>query len=208
MFGGFIPKEGRFFELFKNLSELITQGAIEFRELLAHLDEAEKRVRAIKDIEHKGDDITHTTMDLLHQTFITPLDREDIHELISTLDDVLDYIDAAAQRVLLYEMKHIPNEGRELAETCVQAAQKVQIAVGQLDNLKDPEGIKKICVEINRLENEADHVLRSAIAKLFREENDIKQLIKLKEIYEILETVTDLCEDVANIVDGIVLEYA
>ena len=208
MFGGFIPKEGRFFELFKNLSELITQGAIEFRELLAHLDEAEKRVRAIKDIEHKGDEITHTTMDLLHQTFITPLDREDIHELISTLDDVLDFIDAAAQRVLLYEVKHIPNEGRELAETCVQAAQKVQIAVGQLDNLKDPEGIKKICVEINRLENEADHVLRSAIAKLFREENDIKQLIKLKEIYEILETVTDLCEDVANIVDGIVLEYA
>lgn len=208
MFGGFIPKEGRFFELFKNLSELITQGAIEFRELLAHLDEAEKRVRAIKDIEHKGDEITHTTMDLLHQTFITPLDREDIHELISKLDDVLDFIDAAAQRVLLYEVKHIPNEGRELAETCVQAAQKVQIAVGQLDNLKDPEGIKKICVEINRLENEADHVLRSAIAKLFREENDIKQLIKLKEIYEILETVTDLCEDVANIVDGIVLEYA
>lgn len=208
MFGGFIPKEGRFFDLFKNLSALITEGAIEFRELLAHLDESEKRVRNIKDIEHKGDEITHSTMDLLHQTFITPLDREDIHVLTSTLDDVLDYIDAAAQRILLYEVKQMPNEGRELAEVCVQAAQKVQMAVGHLDNLKDPSAIKKICVEINRLENEADHILRAAVAKLFRDENDMKTLIKLKEVYEILETVTDLCEDVANIIDGIVLEYA
>ncbi|MFM8315674.1 MAG: DUF47 domain-containing protein, partial [Deltaproteobacteria bacterium] len=150
----------------------------------------------------------HTTMDLLHQTFITPLDREDIHELSSTLDDVLDFIDAAAQRILLYEIKHMPNEGRELAEVCVQAAQKVQVAVGYLDNLKNPEEIKKLCVEINRLENEGDHILRAAVAKLFREENDMKTLIKLKEVYEILETVTDLCEDVANIIDGIVLEYA
>ncbi len=208
MFGGFIPKEGRFFELFKNLAAHITEASIEFRELLAHLDETEKRVRNIKDIEHKGDEITHATMDLLHQTFITPLDREDIHELTSTLDDVLDFIDAAAQRVLLYEIKNIPNEVRELAEVCVQSAQKVQIAVGQLDNLKNPEAIKKICVEINRLENEGDHILRAAVAKLFRDENDIKQLIKVKELLEILETVTDLCEDVANIIDGIVLEYA
>jgi predicted phosphate transport protein (TIGR00153 family) len=208
MFGGFIPKEGRFFELFKDQSNLITEAAVEFRELLAHLDEVEKRVRNIKDIEHKGDEITHTTMDLLHQTFITPLDREDIHELSSTLDDVLDFIDAAAQRVLLFEIKQMPNEGRELAEVCVQATQKVQVAVGHLDNLKDPTAIKKLCVEINRLENEADHILRAAVAKLFRDENDIKNLIKLKEVYEILETVTDLCEDVANIIDGIVLEYA
>ncbi len=208
MFGGFLPKEGKFFDLFKGLSTHITEAAIEFRELLAHLDESEKRVRNIKDIEHKGDEITHSTMDLLHETFITPLDREDIHKLVSTLDDVLDFIDAAAQRIFLYEIRHMPNEGRELAEICVQSAQKVQAAVGALDNLKNPEAIKKICVEINRLENEADHILRAAVAKLFREENDIKQLIKLKEIYEILETVTDLCEDVANIIEGIVLEYA
>jgi len=208
MFGGFIPKEGRFFEHFKSLASLSVDAAGEFRDLLAHMDESEKRVRKIKDIEHKGDEVTHATMDLLHKTFITPLDREDIHSLITTLDDVLDYIDAAAQRVLLYDIKHMTVEARELAENCVQATQKVQQAVGHLDNLKDPEVIRKICVEINRIENEADHVLRSAVAKLFREENDIKQLIKLKEVYEILETVTDLCEDVANIIDGIVLEYA
>ncbi|MBM4303177.1 MAG: DUF47 domain-containing protein [Deltaproteobacteria bacterium] len=208
MFGGFIPKEGRFFELFKNQSKLITEAAGEFRALLAHLDEVEKRVRNIKDIEHKGDEIIHTTMDLLHKTFITPLDREDIHELSSKLDDVLDFIDAAAQRVLLYEIKQMPNEGRELAEVCVQAVQKVEIAIGYLDNLKDPSAIKNICVDINRLENEADYILRGAVAKLFRDENDIKNLIKFKEVYEILETVTDRCEDVANIIDGIVLEYA
>lgn len=208
MLGGFIPKEGRFFDLFKDLAALIAEASIEFRDLLTHLDEAEKRVRNIKDIEHRGDEITHSTMDLLHQTFITPLDREDIHSLTSTLDDVLDLIDAAAQRVVLYEIRQIPNEARELAEVCVQAAQKVQTAVAHLNNLKDPTAIKKICVEINRLENEGDHILRAAVAKLFREENDIKNLIKLKEIYEILEKVTDVCEDVANIIDGIVLEYA
>jgi uncharacterized protein len=208
MFGGFIPKEGRFFDLFKNLSNLIIEAATEFRGLLAHLDESEKRVRLIKEMEHKGDEVTHSTMDLLHQTFITPLDREDIHQLVSTLDDVLDFIDAAAQRVLLYEIKQVPDEARALAEICVKSAEKLQLAVGKLDNLKNPEEIKKICVDINHLENEADHILRAAVAKLFREENDIKQLIKLKELYEILETVTDLCEDVANIIDGIVLEYA
>lgn len=208
MFGGFIPKEGRFFEHFKTLSSLITEGATEFRDLLANLNEAEKRVRNIKDIEHKGDEITHTTMDLLHQTFITPLDREDIHELTSTLDDVLDYIDAAAQRIALYDIKSMTHEGRELAEICLKSTQKVQLAVAQLDNLKNPDQIKKICIEINQLENEADHVLRAAVAKLFREETDIKTLIKMKEVYEILENVTDRCEDVANIIEGIVLEYA
>ena len=208
MFGGFIPKEGRFFEHFKTFASLITEGATEFRDLLANLNEAEKRVRNIKDIEHKGDEITHTTMDLLHQTFITPLDREDIHELTSTLDDVLDYIDAAAQRIALYDIKSMTHEGRELAEICLKSTQKVQLAVAQLDKLKNPDQIKKICIEINQLENEADHVLRAAVAKLFREETDIKTLIKMKEVYEILENVTDRCEDVANIIEGIVLEYA
>jgi uncharacterized protein len=208
MFSSFIPKEGRFFDLFKELADCIVQGATEFKELAVNLPEAERRVRSIKDIEHKGDDITHSTMDLLHKTFITPLDREDIHTLVSRMDDILDFIDAAAQRLHLFQVDELPAEGRELAEICLQAARLVQSAVSSLDNLKNPENVIKTCVEINRLENDADHVLRSGLARLFREEPDIRKLIKLKEIYELLETVTDRCEDVANVIDGIVLEYA
>lgn len=208
MFSSLMPKEGRFFDLFKELSGCIVEGAIQFRDLAKNLKESERRCRAIKDIEHQGDDITHRTVELLHKTFITPLDREDIHVLVSKMDDILDFIDAAAQRIHLYDVTDIPHEGLELAEICVQAAHLIQSAVGALDNLKNPENVIKTCVEINRLENDADHVLRSGLARLFREEQDLRKLIKLKEIYELLETVTDRCEDVANIIDGIVLEYA
>ncbi len=208
MFSSLMPKEGRFFDLFKELADCIVQGAVEFKELTTNMGEAERRVRSIKNIEHKGDEITHQTMDLLHKTFITPLDREDIHTLTSRMDDILDFTDAAAQRIFMYGVTEMPKEGQELAEICVQSARLVQSAVSALDNLKHPENIIKTCVEINRLENDADHVLRSGLARLFREEPDIRQLIKLKEIYELLETVTDRCEDVANVIDGIVLEYA
>lgn len=208
MFSSLMPKEGRFFDLFKELADCIVQGAVEFKELGVNMGEAERRVRAIKAIEHRGDEITHQTMDLLHKTFITPLDREDIHTLVSRMDDILDFTDAAAQRIFMYGVEELPKEGQELAEICVQAARLVQSAVAALDNLKHPENIIKTCVEINRLENDADHVLRSGLARLFKEEPDIRKLIKLKEIYELLETVTDRCEDVANVIDGIVLEYA
>ncbi len=208
MFSSLVPKEGRFFDLFKELGDCIVQGAVEFRELAMNLKEAERRVRAIKDIEHRGDEITHQTMDLLHKTFITPMDRDDIHKLVSRMDDILDFTDAAAQRLFLFQVEELPKEGLELAEICVQSARLVQAAVSSLDNLKNPDNIIKTCVEINRLENDADHVLRSGLARLFKEEPDLRKLIKLKEIYELLETVTDRCEDVANIIDGIVLEYA
>jgi uncharacterized protein len=208
MFAGLMPKEGRFFDLFTELSECLVQGTMEFRELVKNLGEAERRVRSIKDIEHKGDDITHRTMKLLHETFITPMDREDIHTLVSRMDDILDFTDAAAQRILLFDLDEIPKEGQDLAEICVQSATLVKSAVAGLKDLKNPEEVNKICVEINRLENDADHALRSGLARLFKEEPDIRKLIKLKEIYELLETVTDRCEDVANVIDGIVLEYA
>lgn len=208
LFSRIVPKEGRFFELFKELSGCIVQGAHEFRDLATHLSESERRARNIKEVEHQGDEITHRTVKLLHETFITPLDREDIHQLVSKMDDILDFIDAAAQRIHLYDVTEIPKEGQELAEICVQAAHLVQSAVGALEDLKNPDNVVKTCVEINRLENDADHVLRSGLARLFKEEPDTRKLIKLKEVYELLETVTDRCEDVANIIEGIVLEYA
>lgn len=208
MFGKFMPREGKFFELFQEISELIVKAASEFTALLSDLENSEMHSRNIKAIEHEADEVTHKTIALLHSVFITPIDREDIHQLIKKLDDIIDFIDAASQRIYLFDLKQIPQEGKSLAAVCVKSAEHVRAAVKLLNNLKQENLITKECVEINRLENEADQILRAAIAKLFREEPDIRTLIKLKEIYELLETVTDHCEDVANIIEGIVLEYA
>jgi len=208
MFGFLKPKENRFFELFEGLALLIVQAAEEFEDLLSDLPHADTRTKAIKDIEHKADNITHETIELLHKVFITPLDRDDIHRLISKLDDIVDFIDAAAQRISLFGITYVPSEAKSLAEICVRASERVLNAVKGLKNLKDPTQIIAECVEINRLENEGDQMLRQGIAKLFREETDTRNLIKLKEVIELLETVTDRCEDVANIIEGIVLEYA
>jgi hypothetical protein len=164
--------------------------------------------RNIKAIEHKADEITHRVIEMLHKTFITPLDREDIHLLITRMDDIIDYLEAASARMFLYDIRNLTPEARQLGDICVQSAEAVKRAVSELDNMENSARILEACVEINRLENDADTALRTGMAKLFREETDTRQLIKLKEIYELLETVTDRCEDVANIIEGIVLEYA
>ena len=208
MFGRLFPREEKFFDLFRQAADLIVDGAKEFREMLSDLENVEVRAKKIKFIEHQADEITHRTVALLHKTFITPLDREDIHELISRMDDILDHIEAASERIYLYNITVAPPEAIALADICIQSVEFIRHAVNRLENLKDPSDIIRHCVEVNRLENEADHVLRAAMAKLFKEEPDTRQLIKLKEIFELLETVTDRCEDVANIVEGIVLEYA
>lgn len=208
MFKGMMPREEKFFDLFRQASDLIVEGAKEFLEMLGDMQHVELRARTIKSIEHRADEVTHKTVELLHKTFITPLDREDIHKLISQMDDILDFIEAASERIHLYGITAPTPEMLALAEICLKSAIDIRNAVSGLDNMKNSQQIVKVCVEINRLENEADHVLRSAMAKLFRDEPDTRQLIKLKEIYELLETVTDRCEDVANTVEGIVLEYA
>lgn len=208
MFKGILPREGKFFDLFKQSGEKIAQSSQALKAMFADMAHAESHARTVKHIENECDEITHKTIDLLHKTFITPLDREDIHQLITKMDDIVDFIDATAQRVVLYGIKKIPGEAIELTDICIQSGATIQRAVGHLEDMKNPEEILKICVEINRLENEADHVMRAAMAKLFREEPDTRELIKVKEIYELLETVTDRCEDVANIIEGIVLEYA
>jgi predicted phosphate transport protein (TIGR00153 family) len=208
MFSRVGTSEKRFFELFNEIADLIVEAVLEFQKMVNDLSDAEAHSKTIKDLEHRADKTTHQTIELLHKTFITPLDREDIHKLITELDDILDFIEAASQRIFLYDIKQLTPEARDLAEVCSQSASCVQKAVHGLSNLKNVDLIRQNCIEINRLENEADNILRSGMAKLFREEPDTRQLIKMKEIYELLETVTDRCEDVANVIDGIVLEYA
>ena len=158
--------------------------------------------------EKRADKLTHETIDLLHKTFITPLDRDEIHKLITTMDDILDLMEDVATAISLYDVQALSSEARELAHICTGTSKHVQQAVNMLSDMSQARAILTACEEIDRLESEADRVLRSAMSKLFREEDDVKTLIKVKAVYELLEAVTDKCEDVANIIEGIVLENA
>jgi predicted phosphate transport protein (TIGR00153 family) len=208
MFGRLMPTEGKFFELFNQHAELAVKCAQEMVALMTNFDDLEIRVHTIETVEKQADKITHNTIELLHKTFITPLDRDDIHQLITRMDDILDLLEDAAQTISLYDIKSITPEAKRLAELCLGCAERVQAAVGLLHNMDNSRQILVICSEIDRLESDADHVMRAAMSKLFRDEPDVRTLIKLKAIYEILETVTDRCEDVANIIEGIIVENA
>jgi predicted phosphate transport protein (TIGR00153 family) len=203
-----MPSEGKFFELFIQHGDLCVKGAKEMVALMTNFDDLENRAHAIEGIEKQADKVTHSTLELLHKTFITPLDRDDIHQLITRMDDILDLLEDAAQTISLYDIKAVTPEAKRLAELCLACTEKVKAAVALLNNMDNSKEILLICEEIDRLESDADHVMRAAMSKLFRDEPDVRNLIKLKAIYEILETVTDRCEDVANIIEGIIVENA
>lgn len=208
MFGRLMPTEGKFFDLFIQHGELCVKGGKELVSLMTNFDDLEHRVHAIETIEKQADKVTHATLEMLHKTFITPLDRDDIHKLITRMDDILDLMEDVGQTIWLYDIKQITPEAKRLAELCQACCEKVLASVSLLSNMNNAREILNICAEIDRLESDADHVMRAAMSKLFREEPDVRNLIKLKAIYEILETVTDRCEDVANIVEGIIVENA
>jgi predicted phosphate transport protein (TIGR00153 family) len=208
MFGRFMPTEGKFFEIFNAHAKCIVDASHELVALVDNLENAEIHKQNVQIAEKQADRLTHETIDLLHKTFITPLDRDDIHKLITTMDDILDLMEDVATAIWLYDVQSLTEETSQLAHICVATCERVQRAVGMLEDMRGANVILKICEEIDRLESDADRVLRSAMSKLFREEDDVKTLIKLKAIYELLETVTDKCEDVANIIEGIVLENA
>lgn len=208
MFGRLMPTEGKFFELFVQHGELCVKGGREMVALMTSFDDLEHRVHAIESIEKEADKITYAALDLLHKTFVTPLDRDDIHQLITRMDDILDLMEDVAQTISLYDIREITAEAKRLAELCLASCEKVLAAVSLLHNMDHAREVLAICSDIDKLESDADHVLRAAMSKLFREEPDVRNLIKLKAIYELLETVTDRCEDVANIVEGIIVENA
>lgn len=208
MFGRLMPREGRFFEYFSQHADQLVLGAEQLKALMNAVGELPERKRDIAKIEHRADKITMQTMQLLHQTFITPIDRDQIHQLITRMDDILDLMEDVSQCMFLYDIRTVTEECVKLADICLHSTQKVKAAVSQLSNLKHEKAILSLCKEIDRLEGDADEVMRSAMAKLFREENDVKHLFKMKEIYQLLESVTDRCQDVANIIEGIVIENA
>lgn len=206
MFGRLMPQEGRFFDFFNEHADQVLEGSRALAELLDRGDDLERRAYDIESIEKRGDKIAQNSIALLHTTFITPIDRDDIRTLITKMDDILDLIEDAAQSVFLYDLRSVTPEARKLGEICVACAEKVQSAVRMLANMKNAAAIMRVCDDVDRLESEADRVMRAAMAKPFRDEADVRQVIKLRAVYLLLEEVTDNCEHVANIIEGIVLE--
>ena len=204
----FIPREHKFFNFFEESARNMVRAAQVLNELVDTWDGVEDKVSQIAQMEDEGDAVTHQIMAQLNRTFVTPFDREDIVLLAHSLDDVVDFIDAAADAMLIYKIDKPTPRAKELADIIVQAALEVERAIPQL---RHRDGLKKMlprCVEINRLENVADKVFRSAIAELFDETKDVTRIIKWREIYEHMESATDRCEDVSNVLEGVALKYA
>jgi len=204
-----MPQERRFFALFNQHAALVVEGAAAIVEMLGNYADGGRRdeyVAKIQAIEHKADEVTHQTVALMHNTFVTPFDRDQINKLIQRMDDILDLMQDTAESLTLYDVNTLTAEVRHLANLVQLACGKVHDAVVQLSSMDNGKAILKICQEVDALESDADRVMRAAISRLFREEKDVRQLVKLKAVYELLELTTDKCQDVALVIEGVVLE--
>jgi len=210
MFGKLMPKEGKYFDHFNTHAALIIKGGQLLTELITALANQPSEVARLADeidaVEREADKVTHETLAQLHKSFITPFDRDEIHELISGMDDILDIIQDVAESVSLYDIHRVPQEAIALAQVTARCCNHIAAVVKLLDSMQNGPHILTICHEIDELESDADRLHRELMSKLFREEADVRQVIKLKEIYEILESVSDRCKDVSGTIEAIVLE--
>jgi predicted phosphate transport protein (TIGR00153 family) len=212
LFGKLLPREGNFFELFNEHGKYIAEGARAFMAMVQYYSDESLREKYAVDVdnaEKQADRVTAEVNRLLHKTFITPIDREQIHGLINAMDDILDLLQDSAEVMALYDLKSVSEDVLRLGEISVKCCDRVQHAVSLLPKLNQAsvaDDALKMCEEIDRLESDADRVMRSAMSKLFRDNIDVRELIKLKAVYEHLESISDRCEDVANMIEGIVLE--
>lgn len=210
MFGRFMPKEVKFFDLFNAHAKEIVRGADALVAVMASLNQSQEAAAAHADtldtIEERADRVTDETLAALHATFITPLDRDEIHRLISQMDDVLDTMQDAAGTITTYDIRRATPEAIRFTEVIRDSVERIEMAVSLLHNMDNAQTILSACKEINALESQADLMLREAMSKLFREEQDVRELIKMKAIYELLETVTDCCKSVSNTIEAVVLE--
>ena len=200
-----IPRDEKFYGLFNEQAENICKAARMLVALFENFQDVERQVSEIKFLEHKGDQITHALMKKLNRTFITPFDREDIHALGSALDDVLDLVDAAASRFITYKIKKVTSGAQQLSKVILHGTEIIVNAVAQLNH---PENMLEYCEQLTLLEEEADRIKGECIARLFEESTDPFEVIKWKEIYEVLEASTDKCEDVADVLESVVLKAA
>ncbi len=208
MLARLLPRQTNFFDFFERHAALGVAGARELHKVCQNGADVQETARRIKDLEHEADSITHTCMETLHKTFITPIDRDAIHSIASALDDIVDLIDGAARQFALFEISQFPQTTQDATVVMVEATEAVERAVKGLRDMKNATAILKECVRINELENEADRIKAAAVARLFKEERDAITVLKWHEIFQALENVTDACEDVANVIEGVVLEHA
>ena len=212
LFGKLLPREGNFFELFNQHGDYIVEGARAFMLMVENYGDLglrEKYANEVGHAERQADKITAEVNRLLHKTFITPIDREQIHGLINAMDDILDLLQDTTETMSLYDVHAMTDEVLRLGEISAKCCERVQHAVSLMPRLSTPDAAEaaiKTCAEIDKLESDADRVMRAAMSKLFRSETDVRELIKLKTIYELLESISDRCEDVANLIEGVVLE--
>jgi uncharacterized protein Yka (UPF0111/DUF47 family) len=203
-----MPRSDDFFDDFEKLAATTVEGTRLLKAMLDDFTDVPRKVQGIKDVEHRGDDITHRAFERLHKQFITPFDRPEIHRLLSRIDDVLDLADAAAERLGLYEIATVLPDARELAGVLVAAAETMQQAVRGLRDVKNPKRVLEACKAVNVCENQGDTLIRRAIADLFKSGLDPLTVMKWKEILDLIEDGIDRAEDVANVIEGVVLEHA
>jgi hypothetical protein len=203
-----LPREEKFFDLFEESAHNLVRAAGLLAELLQNWVEVEEKVRQITELEHHGDNITHRIMAQLHGTFITPIDREDIAQLANRMDDVIDFIEAAAVRMMLYGIDKPAERAKEVADILIRVTSEVGEAIPHLRHRRELSHMQEHCIEINRLENEADAVRRSALAELFHDRVELAEVIKWREIYEHMENAVDSCEDIADILEGVMIKRA
>jgi uncharacterized protein len=205
---GFRLKRDEFFSMFDRSAQNVHEGALALQDLLEHYEDVPNKVRRIKNLEHAGDELTHRIMEKLAKMFITPLDREDIQRAATQLDDVIDAMDAAANRMMLYKIQATTEDAKAFGRVLVKATSLLVEAFSGLRDIKHPDEIMIACVEIHTQENEGDRLLQHALAELFEGTSDARDIIKWKDVYQILESATDECEDVADVLQTIVLKHA
>jgi predicted phosphate transport protein (TIGR00153 family) len=203
-----LPREGRFFVLFEESAKNAAEVAKHFQDMLYTWENIDSKVEKIIELEHKGDGVAHEIIALVHKSFVTPFDREDIALLAHSLDDIVDFMESAADAMNLYKIDRPTERAKQLADIIVQTTTEVHLAISELRQKVDLKQILKRSVEINRLENIADKIYREALAELFKDSSDVIFIMKWREIYEHMETATDRCEDVANVLEGVALKYA
>ena len=204
----FLPTEENFFELFDEMAQVLVDAAAALNDLITDYQDVEAKARGLRDMEKRADAFTTDICKRLNTSFVTPIDREDIHALAMSMDDVLDYIEAAADRMKLYGVEEPRPEAAELSALLIEGTKSIKTAVAELVSLRHIENVLKPCVEINKIENQADEVQRRALARLFREEERPLEIAKWQEIFDRLETATDRCEDVADVLESIVVRNA
>jgi predicted phosphate transport protein (TIGR00153 family) len=203
-----MPQEHKFFDLFEESAKNISKAATSLKDMLDTWQFIDSHVAEITEMEHAGDTITHQVISMLHRTFVTPFDREDIALLAHTMDDIIDFIHASADAMFIYKIASPTQRAKELADVIVQGAAEMEKAVAGLRKKSEFKEMLEHCVEMNRLENVADRIYRAAIGELFENTSDIATVIKWREIYEHMESATDRCEDVANVLEGVALKHA